>query len=192
MQVLLVAHEALVLAHPDDDVEIAVGTAALARMAAAAEPDPLAVGYAGGRVDVQRARFGGLALSRTDGAGLLGHAAVAAADVADRGAHELAEARARDRLQLAGPMAARARDDRRPGLGAVAVAALAAHVGLELDLDRLAARGLRQVDPDRDDDVRALHLAGTLSAAGAERVVEAAGAEERREQIRPGMTSSRP
>ena len=53
----MVAHEALVLAHADDDVEVAVRAAALAGVAAAAEPDPLAVGDAGGDVDVQRARL---------------------------------------------------------------------------------------------------------------------------------------
>ena len=61
VQVLLVAHEALVLAHPDDDVEVAVRPAALAGVAAPAQPDPLAVGDAGRDVDVQRARLGRLA-----------------------------------------------------------------------------------------------------------------------------------
>ena len=51
-QVLAVAQEALVLAHPHDDVEVAGRAAVLARVAAAREPDALAVGDA--RRDVDR------------------------------------------------------------------------------------------------------------------------------------------
>ena len=53
--------------------------------------------------------------------GSFGDPPVAVAHVARRGAHDLAERRPRDSAQLAGAAAARARLDRGPGLGAVAV-----------------------------------------------------------------------
>ena len=80
---------------------------------------------------------------------LLGHAAVAVADVAGDRAHHLPERRARRRLQLPGAAAALARLDRRARLGAVAVAVLAALDRLVGDLDGRAVRGLEQVDLDR-------------------------------------------
>ena len=61
-----------------------------------------------------------------------------------------------DGLELAGAVAARAGDDRRAGLGAVAVAVLAALLDVVGDLDRPAARRVDEVDGDRDDDVGAL------------------------------------
>ena len=156
VEVLGVAHEALVLVTRTSDVEVAVRAAALAGVAAPAQPDPLAVGDPGRDVDRERPLLAHHAGAVADRAGLLGDPAVAAAAVAQRGPHHLAERGPRDRLELAGALAARAGDDRRARLGAVAVAVLAADVGLVGDLDPLAARGLREVDADRDDDVAAL------------------------------------
>ena len=88
----------------DQDVEVAGRAAALARVAAPAEADALAVGDAGRDVDARacaarpRARGRG---SRSHGC--VGDLAVAAADVAGDGAHDLAERRAADRLQLPAP-----------------------------------------------------------------------------------------
>ena len=61
--------------------------------------------------------------------------------------------------------AALARLDRRAGLGAVAVAVLAAVDGLVGDLDLGAAVGLREVDLDGHGDVAALARAGARAAA---------------------------
>ncbi len=107
----------------------------------------------------------------------LGHAPVAAADVAGHLAHDLAEGRAADRLQQPRATAALARRDRRARLGAVAVAALAGVDRLEVQLDRRAARRLRELDVGADRDVRA------LGRAGARRGAEASAAEEGVEEV---------
>ena len=54
-EVVAVAHEALVLAHAHEHVEVARRAAALARVAAAGEADPLAVVDPGRDVDLERA-----------------------------------------------------------------------------------------------------------------------------------------
>ena len=157
VQVLAVADEALVLAHADERRRgrrsgrrarrrgraRSAGSAGRRRSRPGRRPRACAA-----RAPCRRRR-------QTE-QGCSGIAAVAAAAVAHRGAHELAERGPRDGLELAGAVAARAGDDRRPRLGAVAVAVLAAHLGLVGDLDPLAARRLREVDADRDDDVAAL------------------------------------
>jgi hypothetical protein len=113
----------------------------------------------------------------------LGHAAVAAALIAQRGPHHLAEARALDRLDLARAVAARAGHDRRARLGAVAAAGLARRGRVVGDLDGRPARRLRQVDRHAEHDVAALHRAAA-HARPAERGVEAALPEERAEEVR--------
>ena len=70
-----------------------------------------------------------------------------------------------------------------PGLGAVAVAGVAARVGVVGDLDLLAVRGLLERDLHGDRHVPALHRPAARTAAAAERGVEAAGAEEGREEV---------
>jgi hypothetical protein len=152
-------------------------------VAAAGDPDPLPVGDAGRDVDLDLLAAH---LHPAPAAGLarrLGDAAVAAAGVADRGAHELAEARAGDALGLAGAVAGRAGDDRRAGLGAVAAAGLALHRGVVADLDARAVGGLGEVDRGGDRDVAALHRAARPWRPWPERGVEAARAEEGAEQV---------
>ena len=147
------------------------------------EPDPLPVGDPGRDVDLDLLAAH---LHPAPAAGVarrLGHAAVAAAGVADRGADELAEAGAGDALGLAGAVAGRAGDDRRARLGAVAAAGLAQHRRVVGDLDADPVRGLGEVDRGGDRDVAALHRARAALAAVAERGVEAAGPEERAEEV---------
>ena len=98
-------------------------------------------------------------------AGLARDAPVAVADVAQDRPHHLAERRARGALQLPGAAAALAGLDRRAGLGAVAVAVLAAVDRLVGDLDLGAVRRFDQVDLDRDGDVAALRGPGPARAA---------------------------
>src|SRR4051794_8999653 len=181
-EVLAVAQEALVLAHAHHHVEVAGRPTALARVPPAGDPDALAVRDPGRDVDAHRAVLDPVRAAAAHLARLLGHAAVAAAHVADPRSHELAEARAGNGLDLAGALAARAGDDRRARLGPVAVAVVAQDLGLVGDLDGRSVRGVGELDTRRHDDVAALDPAAL--AAGAERRIESAGAEERREDVR--------
>src|SRR5581483_3406241 len=107
------------------------------------------------------------------------------AGVARRGANDLTERRAGDRAQLAGTAAALARLDRRARLGAVAVAVLARGDDLVGDLHGAAAGGLEQVDRGRGRDIAALRrVAAATPAAAAEDAAEAAGPEQRLEDVR--------
>src|SRR4051812_7131878 len=152
-------------------------------MAATGDADALAVVDAGRDVDLDVAAHRLPALAVAGVARLLGQPPVAAAAVAHRCAHELAERGARDRLELAGPVAARAGDDRRPRLGAIAVAGLAEDARVVGDVDLRAARRVGQRDRDRHGDVAALDRPGTRGATASEGGIEPAGAEERAEQI---------
>ena len=149
------AHETLVLANPDEHIQIACRSSHLAGMSAAAQPDALAVGNAGRHLHVELAGGGEPSPAAAVVAGLLGHAAVAVADVAHHRSHHLAERRARGGLQLPRAAAALAGLDRGPRLGAVAVAVLAAVDRLIGDLHRLAVSRLDQIHFDRDGDVGA-------------------------------------
>src|SRR5262249_14424345 len=158
-EVVAVADEALVGRDVGEHVEVAGRAAALARVAAAGQADALPVGDARGDVDAQRAPAHLAPAALAALAGLLGHTAVAAPDVAADLAQHLPERRGRDRLQDALAAAALAGHDRRAGLGAVAVAVLAGVDGLEAELDLGVGRGLRQGDLGADGDVAALHRA---------------------------------
>ena len=107
-EVLAVAQEALVLAHPHDHVEVARRPAALARVAAPREPDALAVGDARRDVDRDPLLLADHARALALAARRLGDPALALALVAHRRAHELAERGPRDPLVLARAVAARA------------------------------------------------------------------------------------
>ena len=179
-EVVAVAQEALVGLHVDEHVEVAGRPAALARVPAPGEADALPVADAGGHVDAQRAPAHLAPAPVALRARLLGDAPLAAAHVAGDLAHDLPEGRARHRLQHAGAAAALAGDDRRAGLGAVAVAALAGVDGLEAELDLGAGRGLRERDLGADGDVAALHRAA--ARGGAERAPKNAS---KRSEIEP-------
>ena len=134
-------------------------------MSTAGEPDALAVGDPRGHLHLERARARVAPPAAALAAGLLGHATVAVADVADHRAHHLPERRTRHRLQLSGAAAALAGLDRRSRLGAVAVAVLTALDRLEGDLHLRAVGSLDQVDLDRDRDVGARRRPGASADA---------------------------
>src|ERR1019366_7795158 len=125
-QIVPLAHEALVVAHADQHVEVTGPGARLADVAAAADAHPLAVGDAGRHVDRHGALRDDAATAAALRAGLRRDAPVTTAFVADDGAHDLPERRARYRLAPSGPAAALAGLDRRARFRAVAVAMLAA------------------------------------------------------------------
>ena len=79
--------------HPHQHVEVAGRAAALAGVAAAAQPDALLVGDPRRHVDLERLARRAAPAPAALGAGLAGHLALAAADVAGLGAHQLAERR---------------------------------------------------------------------------------------------------
>ena len=114
-EVVAVADEALVLGDAHEHVEVAGRPAALAGVAAAGQADALLVGDAGRHVHVERLAHRLAPAARARRAGLGGHPPLAAADVADLLAHELAERRARDRAQPAGAVAARQVSTSEPG-----------------------------------------------------------------------------
>src|SRR5205823_3588986 len=106
---------------------------------------------------------------------------------------DLAERRARHRLQPAAAPAARTGLDRRPRLGAVAVAALAARDRVIGDLLRDAVRGLVERDLDGHGDVAALHghpppaaAEGARAEEGVEDVAQRAEAREVRRRVATG------
>ena len=153
-QIVAFAHEALVVAHAHQHVQVARGRARLAGVSAAGEPDALTVRDAGRHVHLERAPPVHAPTCRgTLVHGCAAHAPVAVAGVAGHRAHHLPEGRARDRLQLSGAAAALARLDRRSRLGAVAVTVLAALDRLEADLHASPVGRLEQLDLDRDGDV---------------------------------------
>ena len=144
-EVVAVAHEALVLAHPHHARTGRRRAAALARVAAARDPDPLPVGDPGRDVDLRACAAPGTGRAPSQVvARLLRDAPVAAAGVADAPCARAGRTAVRgDALELARAAAALAAHDRRARLGAVAVAVLAARDGLVLDLD-LAPRARRR------------------------------------------------
>ena len=152
-EVVAVAQEALIGRDPHEHVEVAGRAAALAGVAAPGEADALAVGDPGRDVDTQRAPAHLAPAAVAALARLLGDAALAVADVARHLAHDLAEGRARHRLQHPHAPAALAGDDRRAGLGAVAVTALAQVDRLEAQVDARAGCRLGQRDVGVDGDV---------------------------------------
>ena len=127
-----------------------------ARVPAAGQPDALPVGDPRRHLHLELALARQASAAAALAAGLLGHTTVAVADVADHRAHHLPERRTRRRLQLPGAAAALAGLDRRSGLGAVAVAVLAAVDRLEGDLHVRPASGFEQVDLHRHREVGAL------------------------------------
>jgi hypothetical protein len=170
---------ALVRLHAHEHVEVPGRTPSLARVPVAGEPDALIVCDPGRHVDLELSADG---LATTAVAFLARHARglpLAHAGIAHLGADDLPEGGARDRSQLAGPVAPPAGVDRRAGLGAVAIARLAHPHALVLDLHGGAARSVVQAHLGLHRDVAALHGALT-AAAGAERV---AAAEERVEDV---------
>src|SRR6185503_1148793 len=106
-------------------VQIAGRAAALARVPAAAQPDPLLVGDPRGNVHLQRLAYRAPAAAATLVARLGRDLPVAPARVARLLAHELAEGGAGHGAQPSGAAAGRARLDRGSRLGAVPVAVLA-------------------------------------------------------------------
>src|SRR5206468_11520499 len=118
--------------------------------AAPRRPDALPVRDPRRNIDLQRPAAHAPAAPAALAARLARDAAVAAAHVALDGAHDLPEGRPGDRLQAPGATAARARLDRRPGLGAVAMTALAARDRVVAHLVGGAVRGLLERDVDRD------------------------------------------
>jgi hypothetical protein len=157
-----------------------------------AQADPLAVGDARGDVDRQRApaHLAPAPVARL--ARLLRDAAVPEADVALDGPHDLAERGARDGLQAPLSPAALARLDRGPGLGAVAVARLAALHGLERQLDLRAAGGVGERDVRLDGDVAALGGPAAAAAPAAEERVEEVGDRAEAVEVRPHPPERRP
>jgi hypothetical protein len=168
-EVVAVAQEALVGGDADEDVEVAGRARPARRVPAAAQADALAVGDALGDVDAQRAAPHLAAPPVAVLARLGRDLALAAADVARRLAHDLAERRARHLLQDADAAAALAGDDRGPGLGAVAVADLAGLDRLEAQLDAGAGRRLGERDVGVHGDVAALGRAGAAAPPEARR-----------------------
>ena len=157
-------------AHPHDHVEVARGPAVLARVPAARQPDPLAVGDPGRDVDRHAA--------------LLGHhaRAVALRSTASPGSGRRPPHTSHTAVRTSWPNAVRATrwcwpvpsqrragDDRRARLGAVAAAARAHRRRLVGDLDRLAVRGLGEVDRRGRDHVGALHRAAAPAPAASRR-----------------------
>ncbi len=143
-QVVALAHEALVGAHPHEHVQVARRGARPRRRARWPPrrmrwPSAIPAGTSTVELALGRAAAAPAALP----AGLAGDASVAVAGVADDRAHHLPEGRAGHRLQLPGAAAALAGLDRGARLGAVAVAVLAALDRLEGDLDLGALGGLR-------------------------------------------------
>jgi len=92
-------------------------------------------------------------------------------------ADELTEGAARDVLHLTHPAADVARGDRRPGLGAVALAAVARHRDLEGNVHRDSSRRVGKVDRHLGDRV------GAASASLTRRAREEVVAEERGEEV---------
>ena len=148
-------------------------------MPVAGQPDALLVGDARRDVDLEPPARRLPAPAAALAAGRLRDAAVAAAAVAHGGADELPERGARDRAQLAGAVAARARLDRRARVGAVAATVLADVHPVEVDVDGRATRGLLERHLHRDGDVAAVR--GASPHAAAEQRVTA---EERVEDVR--------
>src|SRR5450755_2208187 len=149
-------------------------------MAAAGDPDSLAVGDPGGHVHRDLGPLDLAAAALAGPARLGGHATVAVADVARGGAHDLPEGGPRDGPELAGAAAPLAGLDRGARLGAVAVTVLAARDHLIGDLDARAGGRLGKVDRGVDRHVASLDRAGGRRAAAAER----AAAEEGLEDVR--------
>ena len=179
-QVVAVPDEALVLRDDDVDEEVARRATGLAGVTSPADADPLALGDPRRDVDADGVRQLLAAAAGAARAALLGDLAVATADVAGDRPRDLAERRAADRLQDAVAVAARAGLDRRAGLGAVAVAALAAVDDLVADVDRRPRRRLLERDLDGD-----LHVAARARAARDRR------RSRRRRTSRRGRRSSR-
>ena len=161
--VVAVAHEARVAGDAHLDVHIAGASSVRARMALATETDALAVVDPRRDLDLELARLEREAGALADGAGRLGHAARTAAGRARLGADELAEDAAGDLLQLSLAAAGRAGDALRPGLGALAVAALAGRRDLELGHPGHAGERIGELDLDRDTDVAAARPAAPVA-----------------------------
>ena len=191
-EVVAVAQEALVLAHPHDHVEVAGRAAALAGVAAPRQPDALAVGDPGGMSTRTRRCSATMPAPSHSSHGCSGirpspsqrsHTAVRTS---------WPNARPRDALELAGAAAARAVDDRRARLGAVAVAASGT-----ARPPRTRPRPACRAPPRRGRSRPRRRRRRPGSAAGRPRRppppnagVEPAGAEERREEV--ARTSRRP
>ena len=187
-QVVAVADEPVVLADADEDVKIAGRAAALARVATARDPDPLAVRDARRDVDRDLRALDAPSPPVAGLARLAWHLALSPADVARGRSHHLTERSPRHGAQLAGPVAAGAGVDRRSGLGSVAIAVLAQDDRLVGDLHRVATGRLCQIDLGGDRDVAALDRATATAASkragAAEGAAEPAAAEERVEDVR--------
>ena len=112
-EVIAVADEAGVLAHPDQDIQVAGRSAPFAGVAAAADPDPLTVSDPGRDVHLDLGPLNLAAATPAHLARVAGDLPVAAAYVARGRPHDLAERSARDGAQLPRPLTAGARLDRR-------------------------------------------------------------------------------
>jgi hypothetical protein len=150
----------------------------LAGVAAAGEADALARGDPGRDVDADGVGEDLAAAAVAARAGAFGDLAVAAADVAGDRPGNLPERRPAHGLEDAVAAAAPAGLDRRSGLGAVAVAALAAVDDLVRDVDRGARRRLLELDLDLDGRVTAAARRRRAEATAAE-----AAPEERVEEV---------
>jgi len=151
-------------------------------MAAAADSNALSVGDAGRHIDGHRLLGDHAPAAVALAAGVGRDAAVAAAEIADDGAHDLAEGRAGDRLQAPAAPALLAGLDRGARLGAVAAAVLAANDRLVGDREGTAGGGLCEVELELGADIAA-GRGPPLAPEDAAAATAAAGAEERLEDV---------
>ncbi len=171
-QIVSFADEALVFANADENVEVARRRPGFAGVPLAAHPYPLPVGDACRYLHLEPSLRAQPPPAAALPAGLGRDPPVTVACLAGDRSDHLAERGPRDGLQLSGSAAALARLDRRPRLGTVAVAVLAALDRLEGDLDGLALGGLEQLDLDGHRDVAARGRAEPAAGAAEEGVEE--------------------
>src|SRR5690606_24839505 len=177
VQVVAAAHERVVVALADLDVQVARGPARRADLALRGELDARARVDAGGDVDRDRATAAHAPLAGALGARLGDDGAEPLARGARRARPDLAEQGARDALDRAAAVAHVARAGRRAGAAARA-AARAAHDGrVDLELALRAERRLGEVDVEPHERV--------LAAPGARdrALLRLAAAEERLEDV---------
>ena len=174
--VVAVALEALVAGNADLDVRVTWDATVRARVAGAADPDPLGVVDSGRDLDLELLRLDCAAISVASSAGGLDHRAGAETRWARLRADELAKDAAGDLLQVAVAAARLAGRPLSAGLGALAFATLAGDSDLDLDRARHAGEGIAELDPDCDADVTATRAPATITR---EEIV----AEEGREDV---------
>ena len=179
-EIVAVADEPLVRRDAHEHVQVARRPASIAGVTAPGDADPLAVGDPRRNLDGHLLGLDGATAATAHPARLRRNSSVALALVADRGRITCPKGVRVTARSWPAAAAARARLDRSPGLGAVAVAVLAQCHGVEPDLGGGAGRRFGEGQLDRRRNVAALDRAPGTAAA--EYVAESAP-EERLEDV---------